>query len=147
MNECIIYIFKDVIFCFCKLSLLPVFALSFLALAKSGRWGLWGGRHGDQMSFVKKIASSETQPVLCQNKHVIFRVAKSSPRICATSVLKKISPTKQSPNARKFVQSGHPGGRWRGGEDFFELSEKTGRSLSSIHKMKRWERLTKGSKK
>jgi hypothetical protein len=58
------------------------------------------GNQGDQMSLLK-IANL---PIFGQNSYVTFSLEKGSPKVR----LKNPAQRKQSPNGRKFAQSGHP---------------------------------------
>jgi hypothetical protein len=55
---------------------------------------------------VEKSPKALPNPFFRHNEFITGLVEKSSPRICATSV--NSAQRKQSPNIRKFAQSGHP---------------------------------------
>jgi hypothetical protein len=58
----------------------------------------------------EKAAQNEAQSISCKNEYTPFTVyVKSSPVIFAVyAILTKTPQSKQSPNRRKFAQSGHP---------------------------------------
>jgi threonyl-tRNA synthetase len=57
----------------------------------------------------EKITQNVAQPVFSQNYYKTFAVDRNSPIIWATSeIFKTTSQSKQSPNGRKFAQSGTP---------------------------------------
>jgi hypothetical protein len=75
--------------------------------AKQSRSIREGKKQGDRMSFRKKIAQNVAQPFLCHKQYTTFTVKINSPKIWAPSViLEKLPKSKQSPNGRKFAQSG-----------------------------------------
>jgi hypothetical protein len=55
-----------------------------------------------------KVAQNVSQQNFCRNYYITFTVEKSSPNICDTYVIFQKEQSKQSPNRRKFAQSGHP---------------------------------------
>jgi hypothetical protein len=58
----------------------------------------------------EKAAQNVAQSFFCQNKYITCTLGKSSPKICASSVIFESKvPPKEPPIRRKFAQSGHPG--------------------------------------
>jgi hypothetical protein len=73
-------------------------------------------RQGDQMSLGKKFPANFSSKL----KHNIYCGKKTSPKVWAISEIKN-AQIKQSPNMRKFAQSGHPVW-WMQSDDLYSLT-------------------------
>jgi hypothetical protein len=80
---------------------------------------------------VKKTAQNVAQAIFCQNQCITIKVEINSPKVWPTFLIFKTSAQrKQSPNERKFAQSGHPA--WKSNSVIFprEIREKKGQFFS-----------------
>jgi hypothetical protein len=60
--------------------------------------------------FLKNIAQNEAQSMFVKKYYITWSVESSRPNTWASSVIfKKTAQRQQSPNGRKFAQSGDPG--------------------------------------